>query len=349
MTETSPPNHPRHPDFRFELIKPGNLSRLQPLWLALHEYHQTIAPSLAPFTPADESWRLREGSYRAAFETGAAGWIATRDGRDAGYMFAALRPMPWDATFALPPMMWELVSLVATPEFRGRGLGNALLDYFTQLKSGGPATTELIGVIPDNASALALYKRRGYLPAWLTLTRFQRDSIAKPSSSSWRVELLRAADAGLLKPLWLALHAQHQKTSPELGPFVDDAQSWRILEETWTKQAKAQNLWVVREHSEIIGMASAHVYDRDEIPTYADTWSTAGRIAEIKYMSVAPGWRGQGVGAALLDDVDRSLASLGVRDQLVGAIAPNTGAIKFYQSRGFRPAWLELIKPGPAT
>jgi hypothetical protein len=33
-----------------------------------------------------------------------------------------------------------------------------------------------------------------------------------------------------------------------------------------------------------------------------------------------------------------------VRDQFVGAIAPNEGAIRFYEARGFRPAWLELMK-----
>jgi hypothetical protein len=42
--------------------------------------------------------------------------------------------------------------------------------------------------------------------------------------------------------------------------------------------------------------------------------------------------------------IDAALAARGVQDQFVGAIAPKAGAIRFYQSRGFRPAWLELTR-----
>ena len=51
-----------------------------------------------------------------------------------------------------------------------------------------------------------------------------------------------------------------------------------------------------------------------------------------------------GLGRPDVEDVRAALAARGVADQFVGAIAPNAGAIRFYQSRGFRPAWLELTR-----
>jgi hypothetical protein len=42
--------------------------------------------------------------------------------------------------------------------------------------------------------------------------------------------------------------------------------------------------------------------------------------------------------------VDEELPARDVHDQLGGVIALNAGAIRFYQSRSFRPAWLELIR-----
>ncbi len=80
---------------------------------------------------------------------------------------------------------------------------------------------------------------------------------------------------------------------------------------------------------------------RDD-PLWADTWATGRDVAEIKLLVVAPGARGAGLGSALLDEVDRRLAAGGVHDQVIGAIAPNTAAIRLYERRGFRPAWLQM-------
>ena len=54
--------------------------------------------------------------------------------------------------------------------------------------------------------------------------------------------------------------------------------------------------------------------------------------------------RGSGLGSALLDAVDDRLAADGVHDQAIGAIAPNTAAIRLYERRGFRPAWLQMTQ-----
>ena len=65
-----------------------------------------------------------------------------------------------------------------------------------------------------------------------------------------------------------------------------------------------------------------------------DTWSTDERIAVIQTLSVDPGWRGRGVGTALMDAADAELERIGVRDVFVGAVATNDGARRFYERRG---------------
>ena len=76
----------------------------------------------------------------------------------------------------------------------------------------------------------------------------------------------------------------------------------------------------------------------------ADTWRTAPRIAEVESLSVLPDYRGQGVGTALMDALERELEALGISDFIVGALAGNEDALRLYRGRGFRPTWLYLAR-----
>jgi len=57
-----------------------------------------------------------------------------------------------------------------------------------------------------------------------------------------------------------------------------------------------------------------------------------------------PGHRGEGIGSALLDLVEEEFAKLGVDDLVIGALPGNTGAIKLYERRGFKPTWVYLSR-----
>jgi ribosomal protein S18 acetylase RimI-like enzyme len=326
-----------------EPIGAHDLDRLGPLWLALHAHHRKVAPRLAPFVGDDISWPNRKRQYEEVAAGEWLGLVAREGDRDLGYMICAKRPMQWNATFAIPPFLWELVTLVVTAEARGGGIGATLLDAVETFIARQDVRTTLIGVIPDNASAVALYRKRGYRPIWITLTRFQRPR-PKPAAPTVEIRALEPAAVDALAPLWLTLHHHHQAVSPELGPFVPDAASWPIIRELWAKSAKDGLLLAAQEGDRTVGIASAGVYGLDQLTTYTDTWVTGDRAAEMKFLVVAGGCRGRGIGAALMDAMDIRLADRGVHDQFVGAIAPNAGAIRFYESRGFRPAWLELMK-----
>jgi ribosomal protein S18 acetylase RimI-like enzyme len=321
-----------------------DIDRLAPLWGALHRHHQKVAPQLAPFVPDDTSWASRKRQYTELSSGEWFGFIARDGDRDIGYLLGGRRPMAWNATFSVPSSLWELVTLFVEEQYRGQGIGSRLLTAMDEFVARTDIRTKLIGVIPDNRSAVELYKARGYLPTWLMLTRFQRPAPTQRAERSVSIEVLHRAAVHALEPLWLSLHHHHQTVSPHLGPFVTDEVSWPVIRELLSQSAQDGLLLVALDGDQIVGLASAAIYGIEALASYSDTWTTGENVGEIKFLVVAEDARGKGVGAALMDTVDRELAARGVHDQFVGAMEPNKGAIRFYKSRGFRPAWLELTK-----
>jgi GNAT superfamily N-acetyltransferase len=329
---------------QFDPIQGQDIDRLAPLWLGLHAHHQKIAPQLAPFVPDEVSWANRRCQYMDII-SGAWFGLVARDGeRDIGYVLGARRPMIWNATFARPASLWELVTLFVVEEWRGRGAGARMLSAMDEFVARQDVRARLVGVIPTNPPAVLLYRTLGYVPAWLTLTRFQRPTPVRGSAPPVEIRALGKADLDALESLWLSLHHHHQAVSPYLAPFVTDAASWPIIEALLAKSAEAGLVLAAVEAGRIVGFVSAGIYSCSELLSYADTWVTDARVAEIKFLVIDKNKRGKGIGRVLTDAIDQVLADKGVRDQFVGAIAPNEGAIRFYEARGFRPAWLELMK-----
>jgi len=327
-----------------EPMQAADLDRLKPLWLGLHAHHRRVAAQLAPFVEDDLSWVSRKRQYAEVMAGNWFGYLARDGDEDVGYLLCAERPMQWNATFAVPATLWELVTIYVKGDRRGQGIGARLLAAMEDRIRLGDVRTRLIGVIPDNRAAVALYQARGYRPTWLMQTRFQRAAPAATAEASQAIRRLAVEEVSRLEPLWLALHHHHQAVSPHLGPFVTDQVSWPIIRDLLVETAEEDLLFIAEEGDRITGLVSAAIYDIRTLPSYSDTWKTGEHVGEIKFLVVAPEARGGGIGAALTTAVDSALKARGVEDQFVGAIAPNAGAIRFYQSRGFRPAWLELTK-----
>jgi len=67
-------------------------------------------------------------------------------------------------------------------------------------------------------------------------------------------------------------------------------------------------------------------------------------VAEIETLLVHTDARGAGLGSGLLDRIDAELAAEGVADVFIGAVLTNTDAIRLYERRGFRPAWVYMLR-----
>ncbi len=320
----------------------SQLGRLEPLWLLLHAHHQAVAPELGPYVSDASSWAVRQAMYEAVLGAGGFALIAHEDGKDLGYALVGSAPSHWTATFVTRPELDELVTLVVRPELRGSGVGSALLDAVDERLDAAGSVDRVIGVLPANVGAINLYRRRGYTPTWLTLTRFaQPPSAVRPTVE---VEAVAPGEVDALRGLWLELHHHHQATSPHLAPFIGDDESWQVVRGLFATAASAGQL--VRVGPAVDPSALAFFGVTRDDPLWLDTWQTGRDVAEIHMLVVADRARGQGLGSAVMDAVDARLAADGVHDQVVGAIEPNVGAIRLYQRRGFKPAWLQMTRFG---
>ena len=79
---------------------------------------------------------------------------------------------------------------------------------------------------------------------------------------------------------------------------------------------------------------------------FDDTFPLGERHAELYSLSVAPGWREQGIGTRLLDFVDAELAAREIRDLRVAVVVGNTGAQRLYERRGLQPAEIVMYRFG---
>ena len=161
------------------------------------------------------------------------------------------------------------------------------------------------------------------------------------------VEITRGTvdDIDALEPLWVAVHHAHQAAMPELAPYVDDEETWREhrpLYESLFEQPDTF-LFLARIDGELVGYALGCVAPASE-GWAADTWRIGDRIGELESLSVLPGHRGEGIGSALLDLAEEEFAKLGIDDLVIGALPGNTGAIKLYERRGFKPTWVYLSR-----
>jgi ribosomal protein S18 acetylase RimI-like enzyme len=144
------------------------LDDLAPLWIAMQEHHEAVAPpqlaaEVAPFRDHADSWRRRRASYAAWFEADSAVLHVAEDGGElAGYAMVRLSG-GW-SQLATPEAMAELESLSIGRAHRGRGLGSRLIAaVHDDLRERGIELLTL-AVFAGNEPAARLYARFGMQP-----------------------------------------------------------------------------------------------------------------------------------------------------------------------------------------
>ncbi len=326
---------------KLEEIGPAAIDRLEPLWLLLHAHHQAVAPELAPYVDDAASWPVRRALYADTLAAGGFALVAHEDGVDLGYAVVGSEVTHWSATFVTAVVLDELVTLVVRPDARGKGVGSTLLDAVEARLDAAGSVDRVIGVVPANVRAIELYRRRGFSPTWLTMTRFRRPPQIDAGAAA-TVEEVAPGEVDALESLWLELHHHHQAVAPHLGPYIPDAASWEIVGDLFREAAEEHHL--VRVGPSDAPTALAYYGVTREDPLWGDTWQTGRDVADLKMLVVAERARGRGLGSAVMDAVDARLAAAGVVDQVIGAIEPNRDAIRLYERRGFRPAWLQMTR-----
>ena len=145
------------------------LDALAPLWIAMQEQHEAVAPpaltaEVAPFRDRADSWRRRRASYASWFAADSAVLhVAEADDGDlAGYAMVRLSG-GW-SQLATPEAMAELESLSVAAAHRGRGLGSLLMSaVHSDLRERGVEVMTL-AVFAGNDAAARLYARHGMQP-----------------------------------------------------------------------------------------------------------------------------------------------------------------------------------------
>ncbi len=65
--------------------------------------------------------------------------------------------------FTLWPRCGEISDLIVTPDYRGRGIGTAIIQYLTRSAQEMNAECIEIGAFTSNTGAIALYRRLGFV------------------------------------------------------------------------------------------------------------------------------------------------------------------------------------------
>jgi ribosomal protein S18 acetylase RimI-like enzyme len=156
---------------------PGDLDRLEPLWVAVHHRHVASMPELGPYVDDATTWAARRALYAELLAKPDTVLLLAEDdaGAAVGYGLAHVmeRDETWVGdTWATGPRIGEIESLSILPAHRGGGLGSELLERLEAALAAQGVTDLVLGVLAGNDDARRLYERRGWRPTWLYLSRF---------------------------------------------------------------------------------------------------------------------------------------------------------------------------------
>jgi ribosomal protein S18 acetylase RimI-like enzyme len=144
------------------------MEELQPVWRSLYEHHLALTPHLGDRAqPFELAWRARqriEAEWQARGEELFVLAVKAED-RYVGYALVRIRSgTDFAASWSASERLAELVILAVLPDWRGRGVGSALLDAVEARLRELSVEDMVISVVTTNEDAMRLYRRRGAEP-----------------------------------------------------------------------------------------------------------------------------------------------------------------------------------------
>jgi ribosomal protein S18 acetylase RimI-like enzyme len=151
------------------------IESLEKLWLTLHRHHQSVGTELSPYVDEAHSWKRRREFYLdclAQPDSFARGAYAGKG--LVGYALVRVERAStmWTDTWVAGDTTAEIESLIVDPTHRGLGVGTRLLDAIDEELARLGIVDVVVGALPGNSQVLDLYRRRGFAPTWLIMTRF---------------------------------------------------------------------------------------------------------------------------------------------------------------------------------
>jgi ribosomal protein S18 acetylase RimI-like enzyme len=154
----------------------ADIPSLEPLWVAVHHRHAESMPELAPYVSDAQTWEQERAIYQELLAKPDTLLLLARvDSALIGYALAHVAPVreTWIYdTWETGEQIAEVESIGVLPEHRGAGIGSALLDELDREFAARGIGDVILGVLPGNEAAMRLYRRRGFTPTWLYMSRF---------------------------------------------------------------------------------------------------------------------------------------------------------------------------------
>jgi len=146
-----------------------------------------------------------------------------------------------------------------------------------------------------------------------------------------------------LEVLWKALQDHHARIAPvRAGLRARSADAaWERRRPKYEALLATPSAFVLiaERAGRPVGYALVHLAEASH------GYESGERVGEVETLSVLGAERGNGIGSALIDAVERELATQGVRELRLSVLAGNDDALRFYERRGMMPFAHVLLGP----
>ncbi len=161
--ETEPDRKSVAPLVQIRALPRHEFGRLEPLWLALHEHHVRISPTLAgmPARSTRESWARRRARYiQWASDPDTFVLIAEANDQLVGYAFVTVASgyCSWNSG----ERQAQLETLSVAPSIRGQGVGERLLAAVRERLTKAGIESITLAAACANDGAHRFYERHGF-------------------------------------------------------------------------------------------------------------------------------------------------------------------------------------------
>ncbi len=154
------------------------------------------------------------------------------------------------------------------------------------------------------------------------------------------VRPLRRGDVEAVLALWDALLHNGEAADPRFCPAEGRLAVFRSwIEEEWTRREPFPHGWVVERDGAVVGFLSCAPVRQLPVLDQPLTWV-------IGDLFVAPGSRGRGLGAALVQAAAEAASRAGFPQARVGTLTADGAAVSFWKKQGFEDYMVTLLR-GP--